>query len=1051
MQLTGYGDRTLPSASSPIISEGGKISCRRDENLTEWFINDTRGLEQGWTLQHSPERPDGSAPLTLHLAPRGNLRPQVSADGSGVSFQNHESANVITYNGLKAWDAGHHSLPVNFEQDGKNGIRISVDDRNALYPITIDPIAQQASIIGANTGNSDQFGVSVAISGDTVVVGANLEDGSGTGINPGTNESAADAGAAYVFVRSAGVWTQQAYLKASNTGVGDSFGISVAISGDTLIVGATGEDGGGNQVDPPSDETEAGAGAAYVFVRSTGVWSQQAYLKGSASGASDNFGVSVGVSDDTIVVGAELEDGSGSGVNPSFNNALTDAGAAYVFSRSGTVWTSSAYLKASNPDASDQFGKAVAISGDSVVVGARYEAGNGSGVNPPADNLAPGAGAAYVFKKSGLVWAQQAYLKASNVQFSDHFGGAVSISDDTLVVGATGEDGAGTGANPASNEGAFDSGAAYVFTRNGTVWTQQAYLKPSNPAIYFAFGYSVAVSGEAMVVGGTGNTGLGQTEGLAYAFARSGSVWSQQAQLAPTPLAPGYYFGYSVAISGDTGIVGAPQQDSFAGSAYLFTGIGTSFPEIVVKRPGTTLLDNSGTQSFDPVNVGGSANMVFNIRNSGLVALNLTGSPNKVTVSGPDAAMFSITTQPVSPVAASNGSTFFNARFSPTSAGTKTAVLSIASDDSDENPFEINLSGVVAFQEIAISQNAVDIASGGSKDFGNVSVGSGANLVFQISNTGGADLTLTNLPKIVVSGPDAAMFSVISQPSSSVIPSGTTSFTARFLPTSGGTKSATLTLPNNDGDEGTFQINLTGTAPPAEIAIEETAVDIPDGGLQNFGGVVVASSTDLTFAIKNTGGVSLVLSGAPKVNVSGTDAALFSIVAQPASPVTPGGSVPFTVRFTPSSGGAKTAHLTITNSDADENPFDIDLAGTGLTFTMDTDGDGLNDASESQLAPLGFNWQVAQPALVSGYYANANGANLYSPSQVQALNVDVPLIQRNLAGTFTLTLGIEKSTNLVNFTPFPMTAPQTLINGQGKLEFQFNGSGNAAFFRVEAK
>ena len=906
-------------------------------------------------------------------------------------------------------------------------------------------------IKGANTGAGDQFGVSVAISGDTVVVGANWEDGSGTGINPGVNESASNAGAAYVFTRSAGVWTQQAYLKASNTGADDQFGISVAISGDTLIVGATGEDGGGNQVDPPSDEAEADAGAAYVFVRSAGVWSQQAYLKGSASGSTDNFGVSVGVSDDMIVVGAELEDGSGSGVNPAFNNALTDAGAAYVFSRSGTVWTSSAYLKASNPDASDYFGKAVAISGDTIVVGARYEAGNGSGVNPPADNLAPYAGAVYVFQKSGLVWAQQAYLKASNVGTSDYFGGAVSISDDTLVVGATGEDGAGTGANPASNEGAFGSGATYIFTRSGTVWTQQAYLKPSNPSPFYAFGYSVAVSGEAMVIGGTGSTGLGLTEGVAYAFARAGSVWSQQGQLAPTPVAPGYYFGYSVAISGGTGLVGAPQQDGFAGGGYIFTGIGTSFPEIVVTRPGTNLVDNSGIQSFGPVNVGGSANLIFNIRNSGLVALNLTGSPNKVAVSGPDAAMFSITTQPTSPVAANNGSTFFNARFSPTNAGTKTAVLSIANDDSDENPYEINLSGVVAIQEIAVSQNAADIASGGSKDFGNVSVGSGSNLVFQISNTGGADLTFTNVPKIVVSGPDAAMFSVISQPASPVVPGGNSSFTVRFLPTSGGTKSATLTLPNNDTDEGSFQISLTGTAPPAEIAIEQSAVDISDGGLKDFGGVVVASTADLTFAIKNTGGVNLVLSGATKVTVSGTDAALFSVVSQPASPVAPGGSVPFTVRFAPISGGAKTAHLTIANSDADENPFDIDLAGTGLTFTADTDGDGLNDASEAQLASLGFNWQVSQTALVNGYYANANGANLYSLSQVQALNVNVPLIQKNPSGTFTLTLGIDKSANLINFAPFPMTAPQTLINGQGKLEFQFNAPGNAAFFRVQAQ
>ena len=170
--------------------------------------------------------------------------------------------------------------------------------------------------------------------------------------------------------------------------------------------------------------------------------------------------------------------------------------------------------------------------------------------------------------------------------------------------------------------------------------------------------------------------------------------------------------------------------------------------------------------------------------------------------------------------------------------------------------------------------------------------------------------------------------------------------------------------------------------------------------------------------------------------------------------LTPGGNTSFTTTFTPAAGasGNRTAALQITSNDPDENPFDISLEGFSYSTTLDVDADGMNDWGEYKLSALGFDWQVANTALVAALYANASAAGLYTAQQVGDLNVGTPLLLRNPAnGEFTLTLGVEKSTALPSFQPFPMTAPQTLINGQGKLEFRFTVPENAAFFRLRAE
>jgi len=582
-----------------VSTDVNRVTYRWSADLDEWFVNDTRGLEHGFTLR---------APREIRLTVRGGLQPR--AAGAGVEFADSSGTARIKYSGLAAWDAAGRTLPAQMEVEGSL-VTLKVNDRGARYPVTIDPIVQQAYLKASNTEADERFGESVSVSGDTVVVGAYLEDGGTVGVNGNqTDNSAPDSGAAYVFVRAGSTWTQQAYLKASNTGSVDLFGASVAISGDTIVVGAGREDSNATGVNGDQANNNAlGSGAAYVFVRNGGTWSQQAYLKASNTGGGDplsffelgdHFGSSVAVSGDTIVVGALAEQSSATGVNGNqTDNSAPDSGAAYVFVRAGSTWTQQAYLKASNTGTADWFGWSVAISGDAVVVSALQEDSNARGVNGnQTDNSATDSGAAYVFVRSGNAWTQQAYLKASNAEASDWLGWSVAIFGDTIVVGAHGEDSGAAGVNGSQADNSVpDAGAAYVFVRSGAAWTQQAYLKASNTGSGDSFGRSVAVSGDMIVIGAwlessaaTGVNGNQSNNGVvasgaAYVFVRSGGIWTLQAYVKASNTDAGDLFGRNVAVSGNTVVVAAWNEASaatgvngnqadnsamYSGAAYVF-------------------------------------------------------------------------------------------------------------------------------------------------------------------------------------------------------------------------------------------------------------------------------------------------------------------------------------------------------------------------------------------------------------------------------------------------------------------------------------------------
>jgi hypothetical protein len=317
-------------------------------------------------------------------------------------------------------------------------------------------------------GASDRFGFSVAASDDTVIVGAYGEASSASGVNGDqTDTGSAYSGAAYVFVRAGTSWTQQAYLKASNTGFSDQFGYSVAVSGNTVVVGAYGEDSSATLVNGDElNDAALDSGAAYVFGRSGMTWSQQAYLKASNTGHHDSFGWSVAVFGDTVVVGAPDESSEATGINGEQTNDLSSgAGAAYVFVRSEATWTQQAYLKASNTAPGSGFGGSVAVSGDVVIVGSSAEDSSATGTDgDQANNDSEASGAAYVFARSLSTWSQRNYLKASNTDAVDRFGYSVSMSDGTIVVGAIYEDSGVSGVNgDDSNNDSPSAGAMYVF------------------------------------------------------------------------------------------------------------------------------------------------------------------------------------------------------------------------------------------------------------------------------------------------------------------------------------------------------------------------------------------------------------------------------------------------------------------------------------------------------------------------------------------------------------------------------------------------------------
>ena len=448
------------------------------------------------------------------------------------------------------------------ESSGVTGIDGDQDDDStygagALYVYAHDGESwtQQAYVKASNAGLTDKFGNFVALSGDgdTLAVSAYFEGSAAKGINGNQDDdSIPQAGAVYVFTRDNDTWSQQAYLKASNTGEaghgdefgdGDQFGFSLTLSddGDTLAVSAITEDSGAPGIDgDQSDNSQASAGAVYLFTRTGSAWTQQAYVKPNNPGGGDMFGYSVSLTADGNMLAASGfdEDGSLASTNEQQDDDVGGAGAVYVFTRIDGNWEQTAYLKASNTERGDSFGVTVAISddGNTLVAASLDEDGTTTGINstPMPDQPSDAStGAVYVFVSNRGTWSQQAYIKASNTGRNDWFGSRLTLSGDgnTLAIGAQLEDSAAQGINAKQDDDtAQEAGAVYIFTRSGTTWTQDAYVKGSNTEAYDEFGSAIALSrdGLSMAVGARSEdsaaTGINgdQSDNSAY---ESGAVY----------------------------------------------------------------------------------------------------------------------------------------------------------------------------------------------------------------------------------------------------------------------------------------------------------------------------------------------------------------------------------------------------------------------------------------------------------------------------------------------------------------------------------------------
>ncbi len=407
-----------------------------------------------------------------------------------------------------------------------------------------------------------------------------------------------------------GLWSRQAYIKASNTDGGDIFGWSVAMDNDTLVVGAVNEDSAATGINgDQSDDNAPDSGAVYVFVRDgAGLWSQQAYIKASNSQSGDKFGWSVAIDGDTLAVGTFGEDSSATAVNgDQSDNSASDSGAVYIFVRDAAQnWSQQAYIKASNSDSDDFFGRSLALAGNTLAVGAFGEDSASAGINgdeldnsafgrdPITDQLdlrGCGAGAAYVFTRgTDNAWSQEAYVKASNADAGDCFGISVALSGTTLAVGANQEESFASNINGDEDGSVFLLvGAAYVFVVDeDRQWSQQAYIKNSQPQHAEYFGLGVALVGDTLAVSAPAecsvSNGINSVpmrgsndewcadpalvlgEGAVFLFVRdSTEIWSQQAYVKASNnevdgLDGLQSFGDRLVLSSDTLAVAAPGE-----------------------------------------------------------------------------------------------------------------------------------------------------------------------------------------------------------------------------------------------------------------------------------------------------------------------------------------------------------------------------------------------------------------------------------------------------------------------------------------------------------
>jgi hypothetical protein len=470
-------------------------------------------------------------PLTLVNANGGNVSLSATTSSltkiSGIFFETADNS------GFPLTATTTADVPLNLSltilpapgQFGQSTITLMVTDANGLTDTQIfvyDVLPPVQKIVALDGESSDNFGISIDISGNTLICGAKNDD-----------DIATDSGAAYIFQKGETGWRQYQKLTPIDGAASEYFGYASAISGKHAIVGAYYDDDRGSN-----------SGSAYIFTRMGRDWIQSAKLLATDGAASDYFGYRVSISGNYAIVGAYMDD-----------HNYTDQGSAYIFFKDDLGWVQQAKLTASDRAASDRFGFAVSISGNYAIVGAYYDDDNGSN-----------SGSAYIFKRDGSNWSQQAKLVPTDGASNDYFGYAVAISGDFAIVGANNHDG--------SNDNK-DAGAAYIYQRNGTTWSLAEKLTPYHASTDDDYGYYVDISENFAIVGAEDDDDNGSSSGSAYVYQRDDTSWHFKVKLTPDDGQPSDYFGFRVAVTDDYAASATSNGDNYSGintgSAYIYT------------------------------------------------------------------------------------------------------------------------------------------------------------------------------------------------------------------------------------------------------------------------------------------------------------------------------------------------------------------------------------------------------------------------------------------------------------------------------------------------
>ncbi|MEM7247314.1 MAG: thrombospondin type 3 repeat-containing protein [Acidobacteriota bacterium] len=487
--------------------------------VVEWYHNRLEGLKQGFTVAHAPT---GHGPLVVDLELAGDLTPWLSPAGDAVDLRDATGRSVLRYAGLETWDVTGRRLTTRLElvESGldRSVVRLSVDDTAAVYPVVIDPTwTQKAKILAPEGEPGALFGTSVAIAGDSIVIGASGNDT--TSVFVANDEGVQDG----------------ATLESSHDLVGTGFGYSVGASNDLLVVGA-----------PFDDESGAASGSAFIYEREDGSWIERARLTAPDPQPGQRFGAAVAAGGDTIVVGAIGDDTFG-----------TDAGAVHVFQRSESFgWEHVVTLGELDATAGDLFGFSVDTDGLGIIVGLPFD-----------DDRATNAGASVLYERhptDGWLDVTRERFTADAAAPHDRFGRSVSIDGDTVVVGADMADGLFR-----------DAGAALVFERHPTDgWLEVSRFESSDPHEAELFGQSVSVHGTSIAIGARSDLDGRSEAGSASLFERHPTDgWLEVTRIGASDGMANDDFGSAVSIGDGRLVVGARHADpdgDRSGAAYYF-------------------------------------------------------------------------------------------------------------------------------------------------------------------------------------------------------------------------------------------------------------------------------------------------------------------------------------------------------------------------------------------------------------------------------------------------------------------------------------------------